>query len=185
MKGYSGGIAVKNLIIYLALINDELGKHKFEQLYEQYKNLMFYTAKELLQDDHLAEDAVSTAFLQVAKSMHMIGDVHDNKTKWLLLTIVERTAINMHHKRNRDERNMKVMHDVAERNKDHHVHNTEHELTEAILKLPSDYQQVLLLKYGSGYKSKEIAAMLGYNVSKVDQMLSRGRKQLRKLLEEV
>ena len=176
---------MKGLIIYLALIEDESEKHKFEQLYLQYKNLMFYTAKELLQDNHLAEDAVSTAFMQVAKNMHMIGDVHDSKTKWLLLTIVERTAINMHHKRNRDERNIRVLHDVLERNKYHHVHDTEDNLTEAILKLPSDYQQVLLLKYGKGYKSKEIAAMLGYTVSKVDQLLSRGRKKLRKLLKEV
>ena len=53
------------------------------------------------------------------------------------------------------------------------------------MKLSPDYQQVMMLKYVHGYKSKEIAAMLGYSVSKVDQLMSRGRKQLLKFLEEV
>ena len=57
-------------------------------------------------------------------------------------------------------------------------------LEEAILKLPLEYQQVILLKYSQEYSSKEIAAILDYSVSKVDQLLSRGRRQLRNLLKE-
>lgn len=175
---------MKDVIMYLAFIDSEPEKHKFEQLYMQYKNLMFYTAKELLQDDHLAEDAVSATFMQVAKNMHKIGAVEDKKTKWLLLTIVERTAINMYHKRRKEQQNNTALIDNVHLHGGH-THDATNDVAEAILKLSPDYQQVMMLKYVHGYKSKEIAAMLGYSVSKVDQLMSRGRKQLLKFLEEV
>ena len=61
----------------------------------------------------------------------------------------------------------------------------EHYLDEALERLPWPYQQVILLKYANGYNNKEIAALLGYTVSKVEKLLSRGKKKLRQLLEEV
>jgi len=175
---------VNTLLTCLAMIDDAPEQHKFEQLYAKYKNLMFYTAKEFLQDDHLAEDAVSTAFIQIAKNLYRIGDVEDKQTKWLLLTITERTAINMYQKRKREQNRLQELDHATHSVQTLPGHNT-HGLAEAILKLSPDYQQVMMLKYVHGYKSKEIAAMLDCTVSKVDQMISRGRKQLRKLLEEV
>ena len=64
-------------------------------------------------------------------------------------------------------------------------HEKQYLLEEVILRLPLEYQQVILLKYSREYSSKEIAAILDYSVSKVDQLLSRGRRQLRKMLKVV
>lgn len=46
------------MFLLLAMIDNEEDKSKFEQLYNQYKQLMFYIANGILHDENLAEDAV-------------------------------------------------------------------------------------------------------------------------------
>lgn len=46
------------MLIYLAMIDSPEGKNKFEIIYEQYKNLMFYTANKILGDTRDSEDIV-------------------------------------------------------------------------------------------------------------------------------
>ena len=50
------------LSFYLATFDTEAEKTKFEKLYYEYRLPMFYTAKRILQDDCLAEDARSRGF---------------------------------------------------------------------------------------------------------------------------
>jgi len=51
------------MLIYLQMIENEEEKLKFIQIYEKYKDLMFYVAKRILGNDADAEDAVHEAFL--------------------------------------------------------------------------------------------------------------------------
>jgi len=51
------------MLIYLQMIENEEEKLKFIQIYEKYKDLMFYVAKHILGNDADAEDAVHEAFL--------------------------------------------------------------------------------------------------------------------------
>lgn len=92
------GLYLKWLQLCLALIEDVAEQQKFEQMYWQYRKLMFHCAKKRLQDDQLAEDAVSMAFLSVAQNMGMVKEAICSETKWLLVTIVERAAINLYKK---------------------------------------------------------------------------------------
>jgi RNA polymerase sigma-70 factor, ECF subfamily len=52
------------LTFYLSLVIDGPSKSKFEQLYRQYRHMMFWTAQRILQDHAAAEDAVHDAFLE-------------------------------------------------------------------------------------------------------------------------
>ncbi|MBR4020017.1 MAG: sigma-70 family RNA polymerase sigma factor, partial [Firmicutes bacterium] len=63
------------LSLYLTLIDTDEDKIRFAKLYEQYRHLMFYIAKEILQDEHLSEDAVQEAFLRIAKNFHKVGEI--------------------------------------------------------------------------------------------------------------
>lgn len=175
---------MKILTICLAMINDEAGQSKFEELYYRYKGLMLHCANNLLQDMHLAEDAVNIAFFQIAQNIHRIGEVDSASTRRLAVTITERRAIELYRARQREYNRTTVMEAAMHMEKEY---DNEQELllTEAILKLSPTYQQVIILKYSQGYSNREIAALLDYTVSKVDQLLSRGRRQLRILLEEV
>ncbi|MGQ7373415.1 RNA polymerase sigma factor [Streptococcus suis] len=58
------------------------------------------------------------------------------------------------------------------------------ELYQAVADLPNKYQQVIDLYYFQDMNVKEIAHILGYSQSLVKINLYRGRKQLRKILEE-
>lgn len=58
------------------------------------------------------------------------------------------------------------------------------ELYQAVADLPNKYQQVIDLYYFQDMSVKEIAHILGYSHSLVKINLYRGRKQLRKILEE-
>ena len=58
------------------------------------------------------------------------------------------------------------------------------ELYQAVADLPAKYQHVVDLYYFQDMSVKEIAHILGYSQSLVKINLYRGRKQLRKILEE-
>lgn len=68
------------IALYLALVDEEQ-KDKFEQVYYKYRNLLYYVAYEILQNERDAEDAVQEAFLRVAKNIAKISDTYSNETK--------------------------------------------------------------------------------------------------------
>ncbi len=170
-----------DLIFYLSLIEQDDDKEKFEQLYQNYLKLALYRAREFLPNEQLAEDAVSIAFLKIAQNIHKIDEVISPQTKALIMRVVERSAINLYKTENRHQSRKTILEEAeeieAEPVQDHY-------LADLILELPEQYRSVILLKYAENYKSKEIAELLGYTVSKVDQLASRGKKLLEKKLAE-
>lgn len=170
-----------DLIFYLSLIEQDDDKEKFEQLYQNYLKLALYRAREFLLNEQLAEDAVSIAFLKIAQNIHKIDEVISPQTKALIMRVVERSAINLYKTENRHQSRKTILEEAeeieAEPVQDHY-------LADLILELPEQYRSVILLKYAENYKSKEIAELLGYTVSKVDQLASRGKKLLEKKLAE-
>ena len=62
------------LMMYLNLVDTPEEKSKFKQLYDKYRNLMFFCAKEILKDDGLAEDAQMQASARITcESRYMNG----------------------------------------------------------------------------------------------------------------
>lgn len=55
------------MILYLSMIDTPKEQVKFELLYWEYKDLMFYTANRILNHSQDAEDAVQQAFLSIIK----------------------------------------------------------------------------------------------------------------------
>lgn len=170
-----------DLIVYLSLMSAEDDRIKFEELYHYYLKLALYRAKEFLPSEELAEDAVHIAFLKIAQNMHKIDKVVSPQTKSLVMRVVERSAINLYKAENRHQSRKTVLEEAEEIEaasvQDNH-------LADLILELPEQYRSVILLKYAGNYKSREIAELLGYSVSKVDQLASRGKKLLEKKLAE-
>lgn len=171
------------LALCLSMINDAKEENKFEQLYWEYKELLFYCAMNKIHDEHRAEDAVNITFMHVAQNMHMIEDAISPRTKRLLVTIVERTAINMYKKYQKEYNRTLNIEDV---DPELFIGYQEEDklLAQAILKLPLNYRQVIILKFSQGYRTEEIAAILDYSLEKTKKLISRGKKKLEKLLEE-
>ena len=62
------------MIIYLQMLETPEEKSKFEQLYLEYKGLMFHVAYEILHNEQDAEDAVHQAFVKIAENIKKIDD---------------------------------------------------------------------------------------------------------------
>ena len=86
---------LKELIFYLALIEDQAGRKKFEQLYEKYHNLMYHRAYEIMNDEQIAEDAVSEALIKLAINLHNVGEAESTSAKAFTMQILEHTAIDL------------------------------------------------------------------------------------------
>ena len=67
------------MFLYLAMIDSDADKSKFEILYSEYKNLMYYTANHILRNSNDAEDVVHQAFSKSSK--FWIPFLHQGVTK--------------------------------------------------------------------------------------------------------
>lgn len=176
---------LKELIFYLALIEDQAGQKKFEQLYEKYHNLMYHRAYEILNDEQIAEDAVSEALIKLAINIDKVGEAESTSAKAFTMQILEHTAIDLYRKRRKE---MERYRDLEEIKEILTVPEPESwsgsALAKAILELPFENRQVILLKYAQGYDNAEIAALLDFTVAKVEKLLSRGKRKLQQNLSK-
>ena len=136
---------MKLLAFCLALIDEESDKQKFEQLYRNYRKLIYYYAYQHLDDDELVEDTVSETLIKIAKNIHMIHDIDSNQTKHLLAIITERTAINAYHKNNKEKKKTVFIEDVGEQGRYAGLDEAIY-IKEAMKALPDDYRHTLMPK---------------------------------------
>lgn len=73
------------MMIYLQMIETPEEKSKFEQIYLEYKGLMFHVAYEILHNEQDAEDAVHQAFVKIA----------ENIKKMIILCVPKRMAMSL------------------------------------------------------------------------------------------
>ena len=171
------------MIAGMALIDEPEQQVKLEQIYDTYRSLMLYRAREILHDDYWAEDALSEAFIKIAKNIEKVREVNSTETRHFVVIIAERAAIDLYHKRN-NHTTISLGEITEEPGYEEHVPQSLSPLATAIVKLPPSYRQVILLKFSEGYNNREIAQILGYFVSKVEKLISRGKKKLQTYLQE-
>ena len=68
------------MLIYLAAISSDEDKSKFELIYRQYRNLMYYAANQILHNSSDAEDVVHQAFLKIVEILDTISEIKSHKT---------------------------------------------------------------------------------------------------------
>lgn len=168
------------MLVYLQMIPEEKGKRKFRRLHDKYKGLMFYVANRILNNEMDAEDAVHEAFIAISKNISKISDVNANKTRSYVVTIVSNEAKNIYRTKKRHETVGFEEAFMGEKVFGHEMSA----LAMAMARLPAKYREVLLLKYDNGYKSKEIAKMLGMSDGMVRQTLMKARELLKEELEK-
>lgn len=175
------------MLLYLALIDDEIDKLKFEQVYNKYKQIMFYAANNILEDEYLAEDAVHSAFIRIAKNIDKIKINSEYETKKFVVVITKNIAIDIYRKSKKEN----IIHienieeNIEDLSKDEDVLSDE--ILLAIDKLNINYKTVMSLKYSQGYSDREIAQIVGITEENVRKRLSRARIKLKDILtiEEV
>ena len=121
-------------------------------------------ANKILQDSHLAQDAVQESWLRLNRARPDTTDAE--KLRHLLLVTVRHTALNM-------RRQEKLERSEAVRC-----------LLAAMQALEETDRAILQLQYGQGMTGAQIAAALGLHAATVRQRSRRARQKLKQLLEQ-
>lgn len=168
------------MLIYLQMIDTPEERSKFEQIYLEYKGLMFHVAYDILHNEQDAEDAVHQAFVKVAENIKKIGEPMCPKTHGYIVTIVESKAIDQYRKRQKHQ-TVELIDDIQGTDA---YYEGDNDLTKCILKLPARYREMVLLRYHHGYTVREIAKMLGLSLPAAIKLDQRAKNKLKKLCEE-
>lgn len=171
-------------ILYMDLIDDEIDKLKYSEIYEQYERMLFGYSMSILHNKSWAEDAVSETFLSLAINFQKVHNLEP--AEMLAYTVI----INRH-----------VCYDILKREKKH-VQNTlyyeniedsidpsydeepeNRNLAKAVKELPVIYRDVIMMKYYYEFTVREIAKQLHLSVGGVKSRLETARKLLGKKLE--
>lgn len=171
------------LVFYLSLLETQEEKDKFEKLYIQYRKLMFYIAKGILQDDFLAEDAVHNAFLRIINHLDKIEEISCHKTKSFMVIVVENVSKDLYNKRKKGptissediDSNIVDRNDVAD---NIIAQMTAEEVIKKIQLLPDIFQEVLLLKFVHEMNDKEIAKVLEISPAAARKRIERARQRI-------
>ena len=142
----------------------------FTELMNLYMKDMYRTAVAILMNDADAADAIQETILTC---WERLSSLRDNK---LFKTWMTRILINKCH----DIRNQRIETvDISEHEElAFHEDESNLELKEALEQLDEKYRVPIMMFYGDGYSTKEIAAVLNVPVSTIQTRLSRGREKL-------
>lgn len=154
-----------------------------EQLYNQYKYLMFKVAKDILKDEHLAEDALHEAFIKIAYNLDKIDDLMSNKTKRYLITITKNAALDIYRKRKvRREMYYDEVEDEIAMTYECEDTDIDNRVLNILMNLPVKYRDIFLLKFSSGYSIQEISKILNIPEGTIRQRIVRGKKKIEDML---
>ena len=87
------------MMMYMALMEDPGHISLFEQIYQTYRGAMFGIAVAVLRDHHLAEDAVSEAFLKIAKNINKISALDGQVRRDYIVIITRNSALDLYRQR--------------------------------------------------------------------------------------
>ena len=152
-------------------------RRRFEQLCEPLRADLFRFAFWLARDRSIAEDVVQETLLRAWRSLDSLTD--DGAARPWLLTIARREHARLFERRRLDTVNvdaLTIAEDPALARTDDHESADIHA---AILALPDDYREPLVLQVLMGCSTDEIAGQLGITNGAVLTRLCRARQKLR------
>jgi RNA polymerase sigma-70 factor (ECF subfamily) len=173
------------LSYYLALIAGESSSSLFEQVYLAHRHSMLYTAKCILHDQMLAEDATHDAFLRIMNHLDRITDPKSDRTRYFVVLIVRNIALDYCRKAERlcetsyDAKEFSLTGDCDSPEECFIQNESIENMEKAISDLNPTYTFVLTLKYLFDCSNTEIAEMMNISNDKVSLLLCRARKQLK------
>ena len=168
------------MLVYLQRIESEKDRALFEQIYLEYRQLMFYVARKILPNDQDAEDAVHQAFISILENLRNCSDVKCPETKAFCVIIVENKAIDILRAKKR----------ISQEELSEALQGVEIPLpgdgglADALAKIPARYREAILLHFHAGYSTREMAKTFGMTQSAVQKLLWRAKNALREQLNK-
>lgn len=162
---------VKQLLIYLTMLESDRDRHDFLELYNLYSTPMLLVAKKIFtQDQSSAEDAVQNAWMRVVENFSKIQAIPCKKRGAYLVVIVKNEAISMMRKQKQE-----LPLDEAVLGQEVDMEGNNQSIIEIIHQMPLLYQAILEMRFIEERSTREIATMLHLKESTVNTRIHRGR----------
>ena len=163
----------------------------FEILVERYQKQVFALAYRLGGDYDEAKDMAQEAFVRIYQELARF-DANRSFFPWMY-RVAHNTCVNLLHKRPKESVPLDAVYDLAasdtstERSPIAHYEQVEinDTINGALQQLPENYRLPLIMKYLEDMSYQEIAEQLELPVSTIETRLFRGRKMLKKALQDV
>lgn len=170
------------LVTLLTFVDNDEDRAFVASLYRRYYALAQHTARELLRD-HTAyvDDAVQNAFLKIIQNIEKIRAIPGGDLTFYFVSIVKNESISI---LRRQSRFCELEDWQAVEDESNFPASDFNAIIACFARLPESYCAALEMKFLLGYKETEIAQKLGLSESATSMRISRGKKLLRKLLEQ-
>lgn len=178
------------MLFILAVFENKELRSRLEALYNEHASVMYKIAYRILKDQHLAQDAVQEAFINISKNFDKIIKTDCNKIRALFVIIVRNVSIDIYRQR---EKQTGVSYEEIEETLSEQGPSVEEilvssetftNLAKRMKELHPSYADILSLKYFYNYKDEEISQMLNITPENTRARLSRARKSLINLLRQ-
>lgn len=168
-------------MMFFNLLDTQEEKDSFLELYDTYKDLLYWIALKKTNSIEDAEECVQETFFYVAKHFDKIGEIKSKRTKCYLSTIVTGFAIDIY---NDFQKSELISNDDNELRDIEYFENFEKvELTAAFDDILDEESKIFFyLKYIYNYKSSEIAEIYNVKDSLVRKKLQYAREKLKQYL---
>lgn len=168
------------MMLYLQMLETPEEKIRFEEIYRNYRDMMFRVAEGVLHNDQDAEDAVHNAFLRIIKKFSRFQNEPVKDLAPLVAAVARNEAISLWRKKKDTaplDEEWDSFAETAESVSDYNA------LVGLFIRLPQTYRAVLEMKL-LGYSDGEIASRLGLSKTAVSTRNGRGRQLLRSIMEQ-
>lgn len=178
------------MLLFLSLAHSGKDAELLSELYYTYRQTMWYVAKGILNDEHLAEDAVQDAFITLTRHLDKVGEVTATRTRNFLITIVRTRALDLWRKESKQPDSLEALeyYDAPSKEKDILdeliAKDTIHHLKAVLATMSLNDRTLLEYKYMHQLKEAEIADILGLPPKIVNMRIYRARHKLMTLLQK-
>ena len=170
------------IAMYMALITDENDKKAFEKLYYDNRILLYSIAMKIINNNALAEEAVSDAFLSIAKIFKTVNILNAHKKHKYLIIIIRNAANMILRKEKNDLDNLPLDEDIIS---DDDIANVDLQILKKCMHdLNQTDKEIIYLYYSLGMDHKQISDTLGISQAASRKRLQKAKQALKKILEK-
>lgn len=157
---------------------------KVEKLYYTYRNFMYDEAYAILNDQSLAEDAVSEAFVRIIKNLDKIKIENSSHIRNFLVIVCRNIAIDIYNKRKREVLTMSEVEFVADSTPEDLIINSEsvRRIMDIVNNMNPIYRDTLILSRVYDMSRADIASFFGISAEAVTKRLQRAKIEIKKQL---
>lgn len=164
----------------LMLLRTDEERAQFARFYQQYENLMFKTARQILDSQEDCEDVVQTSCAYLIDHFDKFTSYDARQVASYLVLLIRNRAKDMR------DRQQKIVYEDVEQYAETVAGQAEEQgnvsLESAFAQLPDRYKEALTLYYYNDLSIKDMTGLLQLSEAAVKKLLQRSRDALRNLM---